>query len=63
MKLHPQFVIDERGEKKSVLLPVEDYECILEAIEDQLDAADLDEAIQQEKEVVPYEQVRRQLSQ
>jgi hypothetical protein len=61
MKLNPQYVINEQGERTGVLLPVEEYHRILEAIEDQLDAADLDESAADETDFVPYDQVREQL--
>jgi hypothetical protein len=60
MKLHPQFLVDERGDRKGVLLSVEEYEKLLDTVEDRLDAADLD-AVVEDQEFVPYEQVREQL--
>lgn len=32
--LHEQFIIDESGKKKAVILPIEDYEELLEDIHD-----------------------------
>jgi len=32
--LHPQYVINERGEKTSVILPISEFEEFLEDIED-----------------------------
>ncbi|HHT9106912.1 MAG TPA: hypothetical protein ACFYD7_13730 [Candidatus Wujingus californicus] len=32
--LHEQFIIDESGKKKAVVLPIEDYEELLENIHD-----------------------------
>lgn len=32
--LHPQFITDENGEKKSVILPVSEFEELLEDIAD-----------------------------
>lgn len=58
MKLHPQYVVNGRGERTAVIVPVDEYRSIIEALEDQLDAADLDEAVAGETEVVPYEQAR-----
>ncbi len=34
MNLHPQYITDENGQKISVVLPVEEFEQILEDIED-----------------------------
>ncbi len=33
-KLHTQFLIDEKGQKKAVVLPIEDYEELLEDMHD-----------------------------
>jgi len=33
-KLQEQFVIDEKGEKKGVILPIEEYEELLEDLHD-----------------------------
>ena len=32
--LHEQFIVDESGKKKAVILPIEDYEELLEDIHD-----------------------------
>ncbi|MEE9294124.1 MAG: hypothetical protein V3W34_04045 [Phycisphaerae bacterium] len=61
MKLHPQYVVNGRGERTAVILPMDEYRLIIEALEDQLDAADLDEAVVGETEFVPYEQARAEL--
>jgi PHD/YefM family antitoxin component YafN of YafNO toxin-antitoxin module len=61
MKLHPQYVVDEHGQQTGVLLPLAEYRRLLEALEDQLDAADLDEAVADETEFAGYDEVRDQL--
>ena len=61
MKLKPQYVVNEQGEQTGVLLSVEEYRRLLEALDDQLDAAALDEAVEDETESVDYEEVRDQL--
>lgn len=33
-RLHPEFIIDEKGNKKSVILTIDDYNELLEDIED-----------------------------
>ena len=61
MKLKPQYVVNDRGEQTGVFLSIEEYRRILEAIEDQLDTLDLDEAAGSETEFVPYDKVRENL--
>ena len=43
MTLHPQYVIDEKGQRRSVLLSIEEYEELLESAQDVIDAALIDE--------------------
>ena len=61
MKLHPQYVTDDSGERTGVILPLEEFHRMVEALEDQLDAADLDDAVAKEKDFVPYDRVREDL--
>lgn len=43
MTLHPQYVIDERGHRRSVLLSVKEYQELLESAQDVIDAALIEE--------------------
>ena len=61
MNVNPQYIVNERGEQTGVLLSIEEYRRIIEALEDQLDAADLDEAVTGETEFVPYDKARESL--
>ena len=61
MKLHPQYVTDNNGERTGVILPLEEFRRMVEVLEDQLDATDLDDAAAKEKDFVPYDQVREDL--
>ena len=61
MKLHPQYVIDDSGERTGVILPLEEFRRMVAALEDQLDAADLDDAVAKEKDFAPYDKVREEL--
>lgn len=61
MKLSPKFVVDEGGERTAVLLPLDQYHALLGAVEDRLDAIDLEEAVNESPDLIPYEQVREQL--
>ena len=43
MTLHPQYMIDEKGQRRSVLLSIEEYHELLESAQDVIDAALIDE--------------------
>ena len=44
MNLHPQYITDEGGKPVSVSLPVEEYDALMERLEDLEDLADAREA-------------------
>ena len=43
MTLHPQYVVDEKGQRRSVLLSIKEYQELLESAQDVIDAALIDE--------------------
>jgi hypothetical protein len=59
--IHPQFLVDNKGQKKSVLLNVADYERLLRHIEDLEDALALDEAVRTAKRFRNYTDIRAEL--
>ncbi len=44
MTLHTEYLVDEKGEKKSVVMPVRDFKKLMEYLEDLEDAVDLKKA-------------------
>lgn len=61
MSLHPQFIVDTNGDKRGVVLPLGEYNRLLEMLEDALDAADLDQAIRDGEAMIPYDEVQKEL--
>ena len=59
--VNPQFVIDAKGHKKSVLLDVADYERLMQRLEDLEDALALDEARHAARGFRDYTDVRAEL--
>jgi len=55
-QLHPQYVTDEQGNRTSVLLPLNEFEALIEDLEDLQDAL----AVRDEP-TVPWESVRAEL--
>lgn len=55
-RLHPQFVTDKDGKRQSVLLRIEEFNALMETLEDYLDARDAEAAIEAGGEPIPYEQ-------
>lgn len=55
-KLHPQFLLDKSGKKKSVMLPIEDYEELLEDIHDLAVVAE-----RKDESAVRFEDIKKRL--
>lgn len=60
--LHPQFLTDSNGQRLSVLLPLAEYEALIERLEDLEDLDDAREVLARidrgEEETVPWETVK-----
>ena len=60
-----EYLVNERGERTRVVLPIEEYERLLDALEDLEDIAAYDEAIENLKsgkeERIPWEQAKREI--
>jgi len=54
--LHPQFITDENGEKKSVILPVSEFEELMEDIADLAAVAE-----RREEPTIPHEDLIAEL--
>jgi PHD/YefM family antitoxin component YafN of YafNO toxin-antitoxin module len=56
-----QFIVDEQGRRTAVLLPIEEYEELVEALEQRDDIRALREADSDGGEPVPWERVKTEL--
>ena len=52
----PEFVVDETGKRTKVILDIEDYEKLLEALEEAGDIRACDELKASNEEAIPLEQ-------
>ena len=52
--LHPEYVTDVKGQKKSVLLPIKEWDSIREALEELDDIRTYDEAKQGSSDPIPF---------
>lgn len=57
--LKPKYIIDEKGQKKSVVLNIKEYSNIVELIEDLEDANDLLKAEREAASFIPYDKFRK----
>jgi len=61
IKVHPQYVIDENRERKAVLIPLAEWEEILDRLEELDDIQAYDEAKSGVQETLPFEQAVREI--
>lgn len=50
-----RFLVDEQGKRVAVLLDIEDYERMIEAVEELADIAAFDEALASGEEAIPFD--------
>ena len=55
MTLNENFVVDAKGKKVSVLLPIKDYQKLLEELEELEDIKAYDNAINRKQEFIPLD--------
>lgn len=58
---HEEYLVDEKGKKKSVVIPVSEWEQVLEALEELEDIRAYDEAKSQPSEPIPFEQAVQEI--
>ena len=60
-----RYITDETGKRRGVILDIEEYEHLLEALEDLADLRAADEALREiasgEDELIPWEQAKREI--
>lgn len=59
--VHPEYVVDEKQHRKAVLLPVAEWERIVEELEELDDIRAFDKAKAGSQDSVPFEQAVREI--
>lgn len=54
--IHPQYVVDENADRKAVMLSIDDWEKVVEALEELEDIRVYDEAKKGPQDTVAFEQ-------
>ena len=60
---HPEFVVDEEQNRKAVLLPYEDWQKIVELLEELEDISAYDQAREAGSDPVPFDQAVKEIRQ
>jgi PHD/YefM family antitoxin component YafN of YafNO toxin-antitoxin module len=63
IQVHPQFVVDEKKKRKAVIIPLEEWEQILDALEELDDIQAYDSAKETEQERIPFEDAVKEIEQ
>jgi PHD/YefM family antitoxin component YafN of YafNO toxin-antitoxin module len=59
---NPRYLTDEKGKRVGVILGVEEYEALIEELEDIRDAKEVQAAIRRgEEDVLPWEQAKKEI--
>jgi PHD/YefM family antitoxin component YafN of YafNO toxin-antitoxin module len=63
LDIHPQFVVDENGERTAVQLSIAEFEALMEQIEDYLDSVRAEEVMRSAKaeDFVDWEEAKARL--
>jgi hypothetical protein len=62
IRFSEQYLVDEEGNRKAVLVPISAWQQILEALEELDDIRAYDEAKQEPSEIVPFEEAVSDMS-
>lgn len=63
VRLHPEYVVDDQDKRKAVVLPVEEWEKVIDELEELEDIRLYDAAKQEAGESVPFEQAIKEIDQ
>jgi len=61
VRLHPEYVVDDQDKRKAVVLPVEEWEKVMDELEELEDIRLYDVAKQEAGEAVPFEQAIKEI--
>lgn len=59
--VHPEYVVDEKQNRKSVILPLAEWERIVEELEELDDIRAYDQAKAGQQDALPFEQAVREI--
>ena len=63
LKIHPQYVVDENQQKSAVILPLAEWERIMEEMDELEDIRAYDAAKSEPQDTVSFEQAVREIQQ
>jgi hypothetical protein len=61
LKINPQYLVNDKGEKTNVLLSINEYQLLMQRLENLEDNLEMDAAVQTETEFRDYQDIRADL--
>jgi PHD/YefM family antitoxin component YafN of YafNO toxin-antitoxin module len=59
IEIYPEYVVNQKGDKKAVILSLKEYDSMMELIEDLEDSNDLLRAEREATSFLPYDEFRK----
>ena len=61
LKINPKYLVNDEGEKTNVLLSINEYQLLMQRLEDLEDNLEMEAAVQTETEFRDYQDIRADL--
>ena len=61
LKINPQYLVDDKGEKTAVLLTIKEFQLLMQRLEDLEDTLEMDAAVKTDTEFRDYQDIRADL--
>lgn len=61
IKIHTRYITDTKGKPLEVVLPVKEFRALLKRLEEMEDALELEKAVKEGEEFVPWEEFKKGL--
>ncbi|MDI6760427.1 MAG: hypothetical protein QMD05_06340 [Candidatus Brocadiaceae bacterium] len=61
IKIHTRYITDTEGKPSEVVIPVKEFKALLKHLEEMEDALELERAIKEAEELVPWEEFKKGL--
>jgi hypothetical protein len=61
IKIHTRYITDAKGKPLEVVLPVKEFKVLLKRLEEIEDALELERAVEEAEEFIPWEELKKGL--
>ena len=62
LKINPQYLVNDKGDKTNILISINEYQLLMQRLEDLEDSLEMDAAVQTETEFCRYQDIRADLT-